>query len=111
MRLACLTAALLFAICAPAQNPPAWITRSNQNTQLLIDLTAKYSPEGAASQGVRGLDEQIFALPADRLQRVRADLRKVRQEFANRLVGEQDPLVKQDLEILIGSADRDIRAY
>jgi hypothetical protein len=111
MRLACLPVALLFALNALPETPPAWVARSNQNTQLLIDLTAKYSPEGAAAQGVKGLDEQIFALPADRIQRVRADLRKVRQELANRLAGEQDPLVKQDLEILIRSADRDIRSY
>ncbi len=106
MRLACL---LALSIAAFAQNPPAWVTRSNQNTQLLIDIDAKYSPEDAAAEGVKGLDDQIFSLPADRPQRERADYQKARQELANRLAKEQDPLVKQDLEILLGAADREIR--
>jgi Bacterial protein of unknown function (DUF885) len=105
MRLACL---LALSITAFAQNPPAWVTRSNQNTQLLIDIDAKYSPEDAAAEGVKGLDDQILSLPADRPQRERADYQKARQELANRLAKEQDPLVKQDLEILLGAADREI---
>jgi hypothetical protein len=110
MRFLCLPAALLFAMNASAQTPPAWVARSNQNTQLLIDITAKYLPEGAAAQGVKGLDEQIYLFSADRPQRVRADLRKARQELESRLAKEQDPLVKQDLEILIRSAGQDIRS-
>jgi hypothetical protein len=110
MRLALLLVlALDFTIAAFAQSPAAWVTRSNQNTQLLIDIDAKYSPEDAAAEGVKGLDEQILSLPADRPQRVRADYQKARQELANRLAKEQDPLVRQDLEILLGAADREIR--
>src|SRR5579863_1360904 len=106
MRLACL---LALSTVAFAQNPRAWVTRSNQNTQLLIDIDAKYSPEGAAAEGVKGLDDQILSLPADRSRRERADYQKASQELANRLAKEQDPLVKQDLEILLGAADRAIR--
>jgi uncharacterized protein (DUF885 family) len=93
-----LPAALLFAIGALAQTPPAWVARSNQNTQLLIDIDAKYSPEGAAAEGVQGLDEQISSFAADASARARADYRKAAQELASRLAKEQDPLVKQDLE-------------
>lgn len=107
MRLACL---LVLSVAAFAQNPPAWVTRSNQNTQLLIDIDAKYSPEGAAAEGVKGLDDQITSLPADLPQRERADYQKARQELANRLANEQDPLVRQDLEILLGAVDREIRS-
>ena len=93
-----------------AQTPPSWVERSNQNTQLLIDIDAKYSPEDASANGVKGLDEQIFALSADRPERARADLRKAKQEFEHRLAVEKDALVKQDLQILIDAADRGIRA-
>ena len=93
-----------------AQTPPSWVARSNQNTQLLIDIDAKYSPEDASANGVKGLDEQVFSLSADRPERGRADLRKAKQEFERRLAAEKDPLVKQDLEILIAAADRGIRA-
>jgi hypothetical protein len=110
MRLASLLAlAVNLTITALAQNPPAWVTRSNQNTQLLIDIDAKYSPESAAGRGVKGLDEQIFSLPAGQPERERADIRKARQELADRLAKEQDPLVRQDLEILVAAADRDLR--
>jgi hypothetical protein len=110
MRLASLLAlAVNLTITALAQNPPAWVTRSNQNTQLLIDINAKYWPENAVTEGVKGLDDQIASLAADRSQRERADYQKARHELADRLAKEQDPLVRQDLEILIAAADREIR--
>ena len=102
--------ALLLAIPGLAQNPPAWVARSNQNTQLLIDIEAKFAPEDAAAEGVKGLDEQIVTFAAGIRERERAELRKARQELESRLAKEQEPLVKQDLEILIRSAERDIRS-
>jgi Bacterial protein of unknown function (DUF885) len=103
-------AALLLAIPACAQNPPAWVARSNQNTQLLIDIDARYAPEDAAAEGVKGLDEQILTFAAGIQERERAELRKARQELESRLANERDPLVKQDLEILIQSTERNIRS-
>jgi uncharacterized protein (DUF885 family) len=98
------------AVAGSMAAAPAWVERSNQNTQLLIDIDAKYNPEDAAANGVQGLDERIFSLPADRAESSRADLRKAKAELERRLATEKDALVKQDLEILIRSADRDIRA-
>jgi uncharacterized protein (DUF885 family) len=92
-----------------AQNQPGWVARSNRNTQLLIDIDARYSPEDAAAEGVKGLDDEIFSLAAGIPERQRADYRKAEQELRSRLAKEQDPLVKQDLEILIQTADRNIR--
>jgi hypothetical protein len=104
-----LLSAFLFAASALAQAPPAWVAKSNLNTQLLIDIDAKYEPEGASAEGLKGFDDQIFSLAPDVRERRRADLRKAKQELERRLTAEQDPLVKQDLEILIASADRDTR--
>src|SRR5581483_2397615 len=88
-----------------AATPPAWVAKSNQNAQLLIDLEARYSPEGAASSGVQGLDQQISVPGPETRQRELADYRAAKAELESRLKAEPDPLVKQDLEILIHSAD------
>lgn len=97
------------SVAALAQSPPAWVARSNQNAQLLIDFDTKYSPEEGSREGLRAFDEQVFTMPADRAARERADLRNIQKEFEKRLAKETDPLVRQDLEILIGVAKREIR--
>ncbi|MBV8553853.1 MAG: DUF885 domain-containing protein [Acidobacteriaceae bacterium] len=84
----------------------SWVERSNQNTQLLLDIQARYSPEGASRMGVRGLDEQISIPSIDRPERVRHDTQEALKQLQARLAVERDPLVKQDLEILIGAAER-----
>jgi hypothetical protein len=92
-----------------AQTPPAWVVKSNQNAQLLVEIEARYSPESAGSSGVPGLDEQIAVPGPETQQRSLADLRAVKKELESRLASEADPLVKQDLQILINTADLDIR--
>jgi hypothetical protein len=95
---------------ALAQTPPAWVARSNENAQLLINITAKYSPEGAASLGVNGLDDRITIPTPDLPARVRADVQEARKTLQTRLAAEQDPLVRQDLQILIAAADKTLRS-
>jgi hypothetical protein len=89
--------------------PPAWVAKSNQNAQLLIAILARYAPESAAQEGVPGLDEQISAFPPEQPERFRRDLAVARLELQRRLAAEKDALVRQDLEILIAQAGRDIR--
>jgi hypothetical protein len=101
-------AGLLVASSLFAQSP-AWVQKSNTNAQLLIDVQAKYTPESAASEGVQGLDREITVISSDLPERLRADISKVRQELSRRSETEKDPLVKQDLGILIAAADRYIR--
>ena len=100
--------AVLLAASAFAQTQPAWVVRSNANAQLLLDEGAKYSPESSGASGMTGLDEKISPNEADTNERQRADTRAVRTELQARLAREKDPLVKQDLEILISAADRQI---
>jgi uncharacterized protein (DUF885 family) len=100
---------LFLLTAAFAQTQPAWVAKSNLNAQLLIDINSRYSPENATSGGVKTLDGQISVLAPDRRTRLQADLHKAKDELEARLAREQDPLVKQDLRILIASADRDIR--
>jgi hypothetical protein len=100
---------LMLVAAASAQTPPAWVARSNQNAQLLIDVRARNAPESAASSGVSGLDDQIFMPTGDYRERIRAGLRAAIQELQARLAGERDSLVRQDLQILIDSAEQDVR--
>ncbi len=101
---------LLAAASVWAQSPPAWVEKSNQNAQLLIAIMARYEPEGAAAEGVQGLDEQVSTAAPDEPERFRKNLTSARQQLEQRFSAEKDPLVRQDLEILIAQANRDIRA-
>ena len=101
--------AVLLIASAFAQTQPAWVVRSNANAQLLLDAGAKYSPESSAASGMKGFDDKISPVEADTDEHQRADTRAVRTEFQARLAREKDPLVKQDLEILIAAADRQIK--
>jgi len=109
MRLLFLLVPLIAAV-AWAQAPPAWVEKSNQNAQLLIEILARYAPEDAAAEGARGFDEQISSASPDEPERFRRDLAVARIELQKRLALEKDPLVRQDLDILIAETDRDLRA-
>lgn len=104
---------LIMVAGAWAQNPPAlpaWVARSNENAQLLIAIMARYSPEDASSEGVKTADEQVSSSWPDRSAAYRKDLATARDELQKRLEAEKDPRVRQDLEILIAEAGRQIRA-
>ena len=102
---------VLVAIAAGAwaQTPAAWVERSNQNAQSLIALMARYAPEQASAEGVAGVDEQVSTSTTDEPERFRKDLVSARDELEKRLAVEKDPLVRQDLEIMIAQVNRDIR--
>jgi hypothetical protein len=107
-----LLAAIAIAALAPpllAAAPPAWVAKSDQNTQLLLDHLARVAPEGAGELGISGLDERISDLKPGFEERNEADTRKVRAELAHRLAAETDPRVKQDLQILISTIDDDLK--
>ncbi len=117
-----LVASLAFAIsCAHPQPAPApanaaraahdraWIERSNQNAQLLLAVQAQFQPEAAARTGMPGLDERISDFEPGHQQRLRDALGKAQAELEKRLAAEQDPLVAQDLQIMIDAARRQIK--
>jgi hypothetical protein len=110
MRFALIPTFLWLLLQTQAQTAPGWVEKSNQNARLLIDIDARYSPEGAGRDGVAGLDDRITELAPDRTERMRADYSAARKELESRLAGENDPLVRQDLRILIDSAEKSIRS-
>jgi Bacterial protein of unknown function (DUF885) len=88
---------------------PSWIARSNENAQILLNAQSAYNPEGAARQGLPGFDEQVLQLPKDRRERMKADLEKALRELQRRRSVEKDPLVAQDLDILIKAVQESLR--
>ncbi|MES1244225.1 MAG: DUF885 domain-containing protein [Acidobacteriota bacterium] len=89
----------------PLSAAETWVERSDKNAQVLIDVMARQSPEGAGQLGVPGLDEEIFDLKPGFQERGRAAIREARETLKQRLASETDPNIKQDLEILIGATD------
>ncbi|MGI8958776.1 MAG: DUF885 family protein, partial [Bryobacteraceae bacterium] len=108
MRLAVLSLFLIIGLAFAQQ--PAFVAKSNANAQILLNVEARFGPEGASSLGVTGLDEQISIPTADRPARFRNDLSGAVKTLQSRLAAEPDPLVKQDLEILISAGQLDIRS-
>jgi uncharacterized protein (DUF885 family) len=93
-----------------ATGQPSWIARSNDDAQVLLKARAKYGPEEAARQGIGGWDEEVTTLPSNRRARIKADTRAAQRELARRLAAEKDPVVAQDLTILIKAAQDMVRA-
>src|SRR5437870_2353555 len=98
------------AVLLATEPRPVWIEKSNQNAQLLLNVMARDAPEGAGSLGISGLDDKISIPAVDRPERARRDTEEVLKTLRSRLASEQDPLVKQDLEILIEAGERDNRS-
>lgn len=93
-----------FAAQAAAPPAPAWVQESNRHAQVLLDVMAKYVPESAASFGVEGHDEQIFDLKAGNVERQEADVKAAKARLETVRAGITDPLVRQDVDILIQAA-------
>ena len=98
------------AFAATPTDTPAWITKSNAHAQVLLDVLSKFSPEFASSTGIPGFDDKIADLGPGVNERTRAATIAAKDELTKRLLAETDPLVRQDLEILIRSASDNIES-
>lgn len=86
---------------APATAPePAWVARSNQYTQMLLDVQMKHSPERASAQGLAKYDPLITdATRAGEIAQ-RKELQDVLAKLKIIEAKERDKNVREDLEIL-----------
>jgi hypothetical protein len=100
----------ILTIAPVAQAPPDWVARSNEHTRVVLQAQATVAPEAMAQVGLQGLDEQITNLSAGYSERVRAVAERVARELQQRLAAERDPLVRQDLEILVKANDENLRS-
>ena len=100
----CAAATIVSSLGLPsAQSAPDWVARSNAHTRVVLEAQAKLAPEGAAQIGVSGVDDQITDFSPGYTQRIRENVTKAQQELQRRLAAEKDPLVRQDLEILLAA--------
>ena len=104
----CVAVSLLSGAVQAAET--SWVEKSNEHAQVVLDLLAKLSPEGAANLGVDGLDEEIMDLGPGVYERSMQSRAEVLAELERRLNGETDPRVRQDLEILIQAAEDGIHS-
>ncbi|MDH3811287.1 MAG: DUF885 domain-containing protein, partial [Gammaproteobacteria bacterium] len=54
--------AVTFMMGSAAGEEPGWVEKSNEHAQIVLEVISKFSPEGAGSLGIDGLDEQISDL-------------------------------------------------
>lgn len=93
----------LAAFAAPAAEP-AWVTESNQFTRQLLDVNARYSPEGIADAGLEQYDTAILDIKPGYVEREEADLADVAAKLEAARPTVTDERTRQDLDILIKSA-------
>ncbi|MFA7280711.1 MAG: DUF885 domain-containing protein [Sterolibacterium sp.] len=99
-----MAALFIFGIFPAGAVEQAWVIKSNENAKVLLQVLARYSPENASQLGVEGFDEMITDLSRDQYEPTSRDVRTAIAELRRRLKSESHPKVRQDLEILIGSA-------
>jgi len=94
-------------VTAGAQGADAdWVKESNQDAMVLLKVTAQFAPEFAGRSGVDGLDDKIVDLKPGVYERRQEAGKQALAELQKRRAAATDPLVKQDLDILIASAEK-----
>jgi hypothetical protein len=88
---------------------PGWVEKSNEHAQAVLEVMSKFSPEGAGSLGIDGLDEQVSDLGPGIYDRSLNATREVLAELLKREAVETHPKVKQDLGILVKALEDNIR--
>ncbi|HKU15638.1 MAG TPA: DUF885 domain-containing protein [Steroidobacteraceae bacterium] len=99
-------AIVIVALVAPAAfaAQPSWVEESNRHAQILLDVMARYNPEAAATFGVEGHDSEVFDVRPGVAERQEADLAAAVIRLEQARAATTDPLVRLDVDILIGAA-------
>ena len=92
-----------------AADDAAWVEKSNEHAQIVLEVLSKFSPEGAGSLGIDGLDENVTDLGPGIYERSLQATRDVLAELRKREATESHPKVKQDLGILVKALEDSIR--
>ncbi len=96
------------AVAASQAASSAWVTRSNELAQILIDAQAPFQPESAGFFGIPGYDDQVADFGPDNARRYRDAMTAARARLQTQLELERDANVRQDLQILLRSIDESI---
>lgn len=87
-----------------------WVAKSNENAKIVLELAAEFNPEGAASFGVDGVDENIIDFRPKLYERNIAASKAALAELQKRQAAETDRRVHQDLGILIKAVEDGLRS-
>ena len=109
IQLGAATLAVLAFTATAGGEEPGWVEKSNEHAQVVLEVMSKFSPEGAGSLGIDGLDEQVSDLGPGIYERSLAATREVLAELQKRAAAETHPKVKQDLGILVKALEDNIR--
>ena len=85
-----------------------WVKESNEHAQIVLEVMSKFSPEGAGSIGVDGLDDQISDLGPGIYERGMQATRDVLVKLQQLEAKETHPKVRQDIGILIKALEDNI---
>lgn len=88
--------------------PAGWVQRSNADAKVLLDTIARFSPEFATQVGLPGYDTRVADLKPDVDARSRAALLQAKAKLQQMLATEQDPNVREDLQIMIDAASQQV---
>ncbi|MBE9009407.1 DUF885 domain-containing protein [Pseudanabaenaceae cyanobacterium LEGE 13415] len=89
-----------------ASAKPNWITRSDENTNILVKAESESSCTDQST-----LSESLLKLNPNYVQCYEKNLNSAIQAFQTKLNQETDPAVKIDLEVLIASAQEELRSH
>ena len=98
------------AEAAPTKEAPAWVKESDAHAQVLLQSIAEFQPEYASYLGLEGYDDKVVDLKPKIYQRQKAATEKALKELKKRLAEAKDPAVRQDLEIMILSAQDNLES-
>jgi uncharacterized protein (DUF885 family) len=102
--------ALLATTTTALADDSDWVTKSNEHAQVVLEVLAKFSPEGAGRMGVDGLDEEVCTFGPGFYERSMEVSRDLLEELKKRDAQETNSKVKQDLGILIKAVEDNIRS-
>ena len=100
--------ALFIATGGAVAATPAWVARSDAYTQPLLKDSGKYAPENSTELGDESFDTGVADFKPRVYERSLADTVKRLKELRVQRAQEQDPKVRQDLDILIDSREKQI---
>ncbi|WP_102946258.1 DUF885 domain-containing protein [Stenotrophomonas sp. VV52] len=95
-------------VASKAPASAAWVTRSKELAQILLNAQGPFQPEETGFFGVPGYDDKVADFGPDNGKRYREAMAKARSELQAKLATERDPNVRQDLAIMIAAATENI---
>jgi hypothetical protein len=111
MRVRLLPILLAFvAVPVLAAPVPDWVKESDAAAQPMLQVMARFAPEGAQRNGVEGVDDKVVDFGPGHGERYRAALEAAAKDLEAKLPATRDPKVREDIQILIDYAHRKIEA-